>query len=340
MKTHFSHFVGIDVGSKTLACSIFIDPKKPIITQDPFDNDLNGFDQLLKWFKQHSVTSQNAVVCLEACGVYAEHLTHFFHAKGFQVAVEPPLKVKRAFNPSSEKTDPVDSQQIAQYAFRFFDQLRFFQPKEETLENIKTLLATRELFVSQLTANQNSRKALDRKYYPNHKAKAFVDQTIQYLKDQIKEIEKQIKQNIDQDPHFKDLLSLLTSVPGVGLLLASNLLVLTEGFQASLTYKNIASYAGIVPKRFESGTSVKKRPKCPKYGPSKLRKLLYLAALSLRTHQPQFKKYFLRKVEEGKSKRLVINNIANKLLKIIYAVIKSKTQYIKNFRSVNPLMIN
>ena len=85
-----------------------------------------------------------------------------------------------------------------------------------------------------------------------------------------------------------------------------------------------------------SGTSLHPTPTSRHYGPSALRKLLYLAALSLRTHNPQFRTYFERKIGQGKPKQLVINNIANRLLKIMVAVVRSKTDFIENYRSVNP----
>jgi hypothetical protein len=76
-----------------------------------------------------------------------------------------------------------------------------------------------------------------------------------------------------------------------------------------------------------------------KCGPAKLRKLLYLAALSVRTHNINFKKYFLRKVAEGKNKRLVLNNIENKLLKIVFAVVSSGVAYTENYKSINPTLL-
>ena len=51
------------------------------------------------------------------------------------------------------------------------------------------------------------------------------------------------------------------------------------------------------------------------------------------------KKYFFRKVAEGKSKRLVLNNIANKLIKLLIALIISKKPYIKNYFSINPMIL-
>ena len=71
-----------------------------------------------------------------------------------------------------------------------------------------------------------------------------------------------------------------------------------------------------------------------------MRRLLYLASMSVRTHQPDFRRYFERKVAQGKPRKLVLNNIANKLLKIMCAVLRNQTPYIPNYRSVNPIVLN
>ena len=132
------------------------------------------------------------------------------------------------------------------------------------------------------------------------------------------------------------MLLLLMSVPGVGLLLAAHMILLT---QTSLDPKELAAYLGIAPNEFSSGTSVFKKTSSRHYGPSAVRKLLYLASCSVRTHREQFRSYFLRKTAEGKSKRLVLNNIANKLLKIICAVLRSNTPFIQNYCSIQPLAL-
>ena len=67
-----------------------------------------------------------------------------------------------------------------------------------------------------------------------------------------------------------------------------------------------------------------------------MRRLLYLAAMSMRTHRPPFQRYFARKVAQGKPKQLVLNNIANKLLKIMCAVLRNQTPYIPGYRSIHP----
>ena len=69
------------------------------------------------------------------------------------------------------------------------------------------------------------------------------------------------------------------------------------------------------------------------------RPLLFLAALSLRTHNPSFRTYFQRKKDAGKPAKLVINNIANKLLKIVVAVVRTDTAFIPGYRSINPRLL-
>jgi transposase len=332
-------YVGLDIASATFTATILTEPAKPSKTNDPFTNSLEGFTRFAEWLLEHHVTPHNALMCMEATGVYGESLCYFLATKGYRVAVEPPLKVKRAFNTSGHKTDAVDSAQIAEYAHRFIDELNFWKPSDAILEQIKVLLSAREQFTCQLTANLTALKTIQRKYIQTPLANQVYHETIEQLKENIKDIDKEIKRLIDQDPTFRQMIGLMLTIPGVGMLLASNLLVLTRGFTRPVTAKQIAAHAGICPYQHISGSSVYRRPRSRRHGPSKLRKLLYLAALSLRTHNDEFKRYFHRKVAEGKSKRLVINNIENKLLKIICAVISSQTRFIPHYRSVNPILL-
>lgn len=70
-----------------------------------------------------------------------------------------------------------------------------------------------------------------------------------------------------------------------------------------------------------------------------MRKLLHLAARSAVTHDPVYKKYYLRKIDEGKPKMLVLNNVGNKLIKLMCALIKDQKPYIENYHSVHPELL-
>jgi transposase len=331
-------FVGIDIASATFTSTVgsMSDKWQIIARPATFANEYDSFAKYLKWLQDHGVQAENSVICMEATGVYNEVLAHFLIANHYVVAIEPPLKVKRAFKPEGHKSDPVDSAQIAEYACRFWDQLSLWAPRKEILEQIKTLLTTREQLVVERSGHQNALLALKRKAIRTSLAEKIHEKAIVELKSHILELEAEIQRLIDQDPDFRNMVSLLVSIPGVGLLLAAHMLVIFQSVSQPYSPKRLAAFIGICPYEESSGSSLKHTPTSRHYGPPALRKLLFLAALSLRTHNLQFRTYFLRKTQEGKPKQLVINNIANKLLKIMVAIVRTKTEFVPNYRSVNP----
>lgn len=334
-------YVGIDISSDTYAVSVGVEPWKVVGKTAEFANNPNGYSALLAWLEQRGVQASKAIVCMEATGVYGEELAYYLVVNQFRVAIEPPLKVKRAFLPYGHKNDRVDSQQIAEYSCRFYDELRIWQPRKDILEQIQVLLTTREQFVRQKTAHQNALTALKRKVVTTPLAETLHEQNIQRIKKDIMLIEDEIRRLIDQDPDFRQMISLLMSIPGVGLLLAANIMLIMQTSPETIhNHKQMASYIGICPYEHRSGTSIYKPDSSRFFGPERVRKLLHLASMSLREHNPTFKKYYLRKKAEGKSGQLVLNNIANKLVKIMCAVVRTQTPYIKNYRSVHPALLN
>jgi transposase len=334
--TQIEYFIGIDIASSSFTASVGKMPWNAVLKPQEFENSEDGFQELLDWLNANRIGAKQSIVCMEATGVYGESLAYFLHAKEYLVSVEPPLKVKRAFKPNGPKSDAVDSLQVAEYAARYSDQLTIWQPKSDVLEQVKVLLTTREQFVVQRTAHKNALQAIQRKVVKTPLAEEAHQQMIEQLKKHIRAIDREIRRLIDNDPTWGQKLLLLMSIPGVGLLLAAHLLLLT---QYSLDYRQIASYLGVAPHEHSSGSSVYKPASSRHFGPAATRKLLYLAACSIRTHRKEFQTYFLRKTDEGKSPRLVLNNISNKLLKIACAVLHSNSPYIPNYRSVQPLLL-
>jgi len=321
----FTYFVGIDIASEQFYAALGTAPWQLLAKATKFANTPEGFEQLLGWLTVHACTSADTVLCLEATGVYGEALAYFLAAKEFRVAVEPPLQVKRAFKPNGPKTDAVDSQQIAEYACRYHDRLRFWQPRAELLEQLNVLLTTREQLVKQRTAHKNSLHALTRKPVRTAVAEGVHQQLIVALTTQIKTVETEIQRLFKQQPPFNALLTLLLTIPGVGPLLATQFLVLTQCGVAQRPANQLAAHTGIAPLEHQSGKSVRGRTTSRHFGPAPMRKLLHLGARSVCTHNAQFRTYYERKRSEGKPKRLVLNNVATKLLKVMCAGMESQT---------------
>ena len=285
---------GIDIAAATFTSAVgsLGEQWQIVVRPATFANEFDSFAKYLHWLQAQGVSPDNCVVCLEATGVYSEVLAHFLVANRYPVAIEPPLKVKRAFKPAGHKSDPVDSQQIAEYAYRFWDELSLWAPRQEILEQIKTLLTTREQFVVAKTGHQNALKALQRKVIRTALAEQLHEKAIAELKGHILALEAEIRRLIDQDPDLRNLAALLLSIPGVGLLLAAQMLVVFQARAQPCSPKRLAAFIGICPYEDSSGTSLRHTPTSRHYGPPALRKLLFLAALSIATHNPHFRTYF------------------------------------------------
>jgi transposase len=327
-----TYYVGLDVASEQFYAAMGVAPWTLLVPGTEFPNQTEGLAAFDRWLAAHHCTPANAVLCMEATGVYGEELAYHLAAQGYRVAIEPPLVVKRAFKPYGPKTDAVDSQQIAEYACRYADRLRFWQPRPEWLEHLQVLLATREHLVQQRTAHKNNLHALQRKVIPTPAAEAAHRELITACTAQIAALEKEIRLLFQQEPPFQRQLNLLLTIPGVGLLLAAQFLVVTQGATRKRDPKVLAAHLGIAPMPHASGKAVWRPAQSRGFGPPIMRKLLHLAARSVCTHDASFRTYYQRKLEEGKPKRVVVNNVANRLVKIMCAIVQSQTAYDPNYR--------
>lgn len=327
-------FIGIDPAAETFTAAGY-----PNGTPKTFDNSNEGITALLTWLEGQGHTPETTHLCLENTGVYSETLCYGLHDKGWPLSLIEPVKVWRAFNESRPKTDPLDSLKIAEYGYRYQDKLALWQPNRVIIEQIKVLLSTREQLVEQKTALRNSRKALARKVVQTPAANTTLATTVGYLKEQIKALEAEIRRLIDEHPTMAQMVSMLITAPGIGLLAAAHLLVLTQGFSLALSYERLSNYLGLAPHAHQSGTSVFYKARTRGYGPSMLRKLLHLAARSVCTHKPHYRQYYQRKQAEGKSKKLVLNNVSNKLLRLLCSMIKNKRPYIEGYQSIRPSLV-
>lgn len=117
--TTYVSFVGIDIASASFMACIGTAPWKVTVKPVKFENDEEGFVSFLGWLKEHNLKAESTVVCMEATGVYSEGLAYFLYASGYIVAVEPPLNIQRKFPVGASKTDELDCQYIAEYAYRY-----------------------------------------------------------------------------------------------------------------------------------------------------------------------------------------------------------------------------
>jgi len=325
--------IGLDIAKDTFTASAVSDALDIIFYGQTLPQSDPGWQALLDLVRAHRVESYQVV--MENTGVYAERCCQFLYAHGVPLYVEPPAKIKQAFYERG-KSDPLDSRQIAEYAIRFADRLHPWQPKHAIVEEVQMLLTTREQVCKMNTACQNMLQALRHKHRDYATTRLMYTEMIQANQARIKAIEKEMLATIQQNPLLAQTTANVMTIQYFGMLLTVNLLICTNGFTEHLRAQGIAAYAGICPFEYASGVSIRHRPKSDKAGPLRLRKLLYLAAMRMRQAHPEYQRYFERKVAEGNAPRLVLNNIANRLVKLFCGVVKSGKPYLPDFHSCKP----
>jgi transposase len=326
--SEFNHFVGIDVSKEYFDAVVILDGIKERSVHCQFVNDYKGIKSLCKWLKNQGVTNENTLICLEHTGMYSKLIVKYLIEFSFSVWVEMSLKIIRSIGVQRGKNDKVDAERIAYYAMKNADEAMIFKTPRKEVDKIRNLLSLREKLVitrASLLRNVNELKSFDKEVAKL--SEKLQRSTIKGINLDLKNIEKQLDSIIDEDRNLSHVYKLVTSVTGIGKVTALFLICFTNEFTMYTTPRQLACYAGVVPFEHTSGKSVRSKPKVHYMANKKLKKQLHMCAMSAITSDPQLKHYFKRKVEEGKSKMLVINNIRNKLIHRICACVKNEKMY-------------
>ncbi|MBD80520.1 MAG: hypothetical protein CL840_16505 [Crocinitomicaceae bacterium] len=163
----------------------------------------------------------------------------------------------------------------------------------------------------------------------------FRNDSEDFLNHQIKNLEKQIMELVQSEHEINRNFKLATSVTGIGTITAIELILNTRNFKRIDSPKKAAAYAGICPYPNQSGNIAKKQ-RVHFRANKKLKSLLHICAKTVCIHNKEFRLYRERKMLEGKHFYLVMNNVSNKLLRTVYAVIKSGQPFDKNYVQLDP----
>jgi len=326
--------IGIDFSKKTLDVSCFKVSNSKNSYYQQFINSEQGCLGMISWVKGHFNDTQEWLICGEYTGIYSMTAAMVFNDNGLSFWLENPNQIKLSSGVCRQKSDKVDSMQIALYASRFMDRVKLYRPKSTVLLKVRELVGFKDRLTkvkTQLGVAAKELKTVRKTWkeadYINDSSEVIID----HVNVQIADVERKMIQLLENDPELKQLYKLINSVVGVGMQTAIYLIVHTWGFNAFDTPRQLACYCGIVPFSKRSGTSLKGRPHVSHIANKKLKSLLHMCALNAVRYDPQLKLYYQRKVEEGKHKMNVLNNVKNKLIHRIYAVISTGQEYDKNY---------
>jgi transposase len=292
---------------------------------------MQGFQKMKHWLKSLGCELEtDTLFCMEHTGVYTRKLVHYLLSRGVAVWLETPLQIKRSIGLVRGKDDKIDSERIARYAFLHQDKAILMNLSGLTIEKLKDLQANRNRLIKALKSIKTVVKEMLSIDSSSGKTLERVNRdAINGLKKSLKQVEEKMSECIEQDQELKKKYDLVTSIKGVGKVLAITLLVYTHGFQRMDDGRKLACYCGVAPFEYKSGSSVHAKPGVSKFANKELKRIPYLVSMNSIQYNRELKAYFERKVEEGKPKMSVLNAVQNKLLHQIVAVVKRGTPYVE-----------
>jgi transposase len=317
--------IGIDVSKQTIDAHIHYKAK-----HRKFSNTSKGFKALLLWVEKY-LEGQSYFLCFENTGHYSTNLSVYLSERDIDYVEESPLAIKRSVGIVRGKTDRLDAAMIARYAWLHKEELTLSTPKQQDVQELGRLLATREQLVRDRTGKMSSLNEMQSLLSSpsTDDCCKILTKSIHYLTKQIDALEQCIRGLMERDESFDRNFKLLNTLKGVGLILASQIIYHTGNFKRFENWRQFSSYCGVAPFEHSSGTSIRRRNRIHHIGDRKMKTLLTMASVSAIQCDKELKHYYKKKLAEGKPKMVALNNIRNKILSRAFAVVKRGTPYVE-----------
>jgi transposase len=152
-----------------------------------------------------------------------------------------------------------------------------------------------------------------------------------FIQTQIDEYNEIIEKFVDE--YHSDDIDKLTSINGVGKTTASSFIIEVGDISNFATHKQLTAYIGTDPAIYQSGTSVNVKGSISKRGNSHLRRAVWHMARATTVWNETLKAYYDKKRSEGKTFKQSVIAVANKLIRIIFSMLKNNTKFETNYQT-------
>jgi transposase len=300
-------YVGVDIAKRTLDVAISDSSE---VRQ--FSNDDEGIHMAVRYMAEFKPTG----IILEATGHLEMPLAAALQAEHLPVAIVNPRQVRDFARATGvlAKTDALDAHILALFGARIKPEIRPLPDKKAC--DMGRLLARRRQLVGMITAEHNRLLQASRDIRPGIKSH------IVWLKEALCKVDNDLEQGIRSSHSWCVKDNLLKSVPGIGKVVSTAILIELPEL-GELNRRKIAALVGVAPLNRDSGTMRGRRTVWG--GRIRLRTALYMATLVASRRNPIITAFYRRLLDAGKAKKVALVACMRKLLTIVNAMMRSMT---------------
>jgi len=298
-------FVGIDVSQDRLDVSF-----RPTNRRKEVIQEHKAINRLAEELKE----LQPKLIVLEATGALEVPVVTALAKAELPVVVVNPRQVRDFAKSLGKlaKTDALDAAVLAHYADAVRPAVRPI--KSEDLQELSALVARRRQLVDMIGMEKNrlSRAA--------KLVREDIKENIDWLEKRLKDVDRMLEKRIKDNPLYREKGKVIRSVPGVGPVLMSSLLVDVPEL-GRLNRRQIAALIGVAPLNCDSGRYTGRRVTWG--GRAKVRSVLYMGAVVAMQHNPVIRDFYERLTGAGKKFKVAITACMRKLLTILNAMVRT-----------------
>lgn len=293
-----------------------------------FDNDLKGYRAFLKWVSltvkplPDSRIKSEWLFCGEHTGTCSIGLCDFLAKKKLFMWLESALVIHRKSGIVREKNDKVDSKRIAEYALRNFDdKVKPYELDSKDMKKLRSLYAAHNMLTKDKVAITNRIKSGTLDESPV--AMRSMERQLKCIEKEIEHVDMDLKGLVSKSEEFKHNYETLNSFKGIGFITITCLIIKTRNFKDMTDARELGCYAGVVPLKQQSGTSIDKSPKTSRYRDRDTNGKLSNCAASAIVFNVVIKAYYERLLERGVPHYKAKNNCKFKIINILLAMIRN-----------------
>jgi transposase len=298
-------FGGIDVSKDRLDVVILPEEQCSSVSNDP-----TGWAELVEQLRGFSISA----IGIEASGGYERGVMRALLAAGMPVRHVNPFKLRQFAKASGvlAKNDPLDARMIA--AFVAIMPTRPALSRPPAVERLVEVLAVRRQLSAEKVAAENASRLLE-----NAMLQRLSRRRIARLAADIDMLDERLLETVAADAALAHRYRMLTSMPGVGPVLACTLIALLPEL-GRMSRKQVAALVGVAPYAFESGKLKGKR--CVWGGRAPVRHVLFMAAMSASNWNPVLKRFHDRLKAAGKLPKVIIVAVMRKMITMLNAMVR------------------